>query len=389
VDQSWHYLDHAATTPVRPEALAAMVPALRDGLGNPSGAHALARQARSALDEARAALAAVVGCAPGEIVLTSGGTEADNLAVRGVLGARGGSVVCTAVEHHAVLHPVEAAGGRLVGVDHRGVVDLDALDAALDGDVTLVSVVLVNNEVGTIQPLAEIAERVRQQAPGALLHTDAAQALCWLDLREHAACADLITLASHKCGGPVGTGALVVRDGVTLQAQQLGGGQERERRSGTQDVAGAVGFAAAATSAAAERAELVARAETWRDDLVAAVLDGVPGAIESAVPEGGDRRHLVAGVANVCLPAVDSEALLFLLEHDHRLLASAASSCASGAQESSHVLAALGIDRALAAGSLRLSLGWSTTQADIDAALVGVPAAARRLQAHARDGAPA
>jgi cysteine desulfurase len=389
VDQPWHYLDHAATTPVRPEALAAMVPALRDGLGNPSGAHALARQARSALDEARAALAAVVGCAPGEIVLTSGGTEADNLAVRGVLGVRGGTVVCTAIEHHAVLHPVEAAGGRLVGVDRRGVVDLDALDDALDGDVTLVSVVLVNNEVGTIQPLPEIADRVRARAPGALLHTDAAQALCWLDLREHAACADLITLVSHKCGGPVGTGALVVRDGVTLQAQQLGGGQERERRSGTQDVAGVVGFAAAATAAAAERSELIARAERWRDELVAAVLHEVPGAIESAVPEEGDRRHLVAGVANVCLPAVDSEALLFLLEHDHRVLASAASSCASGAQEPSHVLAALGIERALAAGSLRLSLGWSTTQADVDAALVGVPAAARRLQAHARDGAPA
>jgi len=389
VGQRWHYLDHAATTPVRHEALEAMVPALRDGLGNPSGAHALARQARSALDEARADLATVVGCDPGEIVLTGGGTEADNLAVRGVLGASGGTVVCTAIEHHAVLHPVEAAGGKIVGVDRRGVVDLDALDAALDGDISLVSVVLANNEVGTIQPLAEIAELVRARAPGALLHTDAAQALCWLDLRQHAACADLITLVSHKCGGPVGTGALVVRDGVTLQAQQLGGGQERERRSGTQNVAGAVGFAAAATAAAAEREALVARAGAWRDELVTAIRTGVPGAIESAVPEGSDRHHLVAGIANVCLPAVDSEALLFLLEHDHRVLASAASSCASGAQEPSHVLAALGIDRALAAGSLRLSLGWSTTQADIDAACAGVPAAARRLQAHARDGAPA
>ena len=389
MDQAWHYLDHAATTPMRPEALAAMVPALRDGYGNASGAHALARQARAALDGARDDLAEVVGCAPGEIVYTSGGTEADNLAVRGVLGARGGTVVCTAIEHHAVLHPVEAAGGRVVGVDRRGVVDLDALAAAVDGDVALVSVVLVNNEVGTVQPLAEIAEVVRQRAPGALLHTDAAQALCWLDLRQHTACADLITLASHKCGGPVGSGALVVRAGVTIHAQQLGGGQERERRSGTQDVAGALGFAAAAVAAVAEREALVARAGAWRDELVAAVRAGVPGAIESAVPDGDGRHHLVAGVANLCLPAVDSEALLFQLEHDHGVLASAASSCASGAQEPSHVLAALGIDRALAAGSLRLSLGWSTTQADIDAACAGVPDAARRLQAHARDGAPA
>lgn len=389
MDPVWHYLDHAATTPLRPEALAAMVPALRDGLGNPSGAHALARQARTALDGARDDIAEVVGCAPGEIVFTSGGTEADNLAVRGVLGARGGTVVCTAIEHHAVLHPVAAAGGRLVGVDRRGLVDLDALAAALDGEVALVSVVLANNEVGSVQPIAEIAEVVHQCAPGALLHTDAAQALCWLDLRTLVAAADLITLASHKCGGPVGTGALVVRGGIALQPQQLGGGQERERRSGTQDVAGALGFAAAAVAAASQREALVARASAWRDELVAAVRAGVPGALESAVPEGSDRTHLVAGVANLCLPAVDSEALLYLLEHDHRVLASAASSCASGAQEPSHVLAALGLDRSLAAGSLRLSLGWSTTQADIDAACTAVPAAGRRLQAHARDGAPA
>jgi len=389
MDGPWHYLDHAASTPLRPEALAAMVPALRDGVGNPSGAHALARQARSALDGARDTLAEVVGCSPGEIVFTSGGTEADNLAVRGVLGARGGRAVCSAIEHHAVLHPVQAADGRVVAVDARGLVDLDALASALDDDVSLVSVGLVNNEVGTIQPLVAIAEVVRERAPGALLHTDAAQALCWLDLREHAAVADLVTLASHKCGGPVGTGVLVVRAGVSVQAQQLGGGQERERRSGTQDVAGALGFAAAAVAAAAERPALVSRAGAWRDDLVAAILAGVPGAIESAGTAAGSRSHLVAGIANVCLPTVDSEALLFLLEHDHRVLASAASSCASGAQEPSHVLAALGIDRALAAGSLRLSLGWSTTQADVDAARIGVPEAVGRLHAHARDGAPA
>ncbi len=389
MSRTWHYLDHAATTPLRPEALAAMVPAMHDGVGNASGAHALARAARTALDGARAELAEVAGCEPGELVFTSGGTEADNLAVRGVLGARGGTVVCSAVEHHAVLHPVEAAGGRIVGVDRRGIIDLDALADGLDDDVTLVSVVLVNNEVGTIQPLERIAAVVREHAPRAVLHTDAAQALTWVDVREAAAAADLVTLASHKCGGPVGTGALVVRRGVELAAQQLGGGQERDRRSGTQDVVGALGFAAAAVAADAERAELVSRAGAWRDELVAAVRAEVPGTVESAVPTPDDRCHLVAGIANLCLPAVDSEALLFLLEHEHAVLASAASSCASGAQEPSHVLAALGIDRALAAGSLRLSLGWSTTPADVDAATTGVPDAVRRLQAHARDGAPA
>lgn len=384
----WHYLDHAASTPMRPEAVAAMVPLLADGYGNPSGSHALARQARSTLDDARERLAAVVGCQPGEVVFTGGGTEADNLAVRGTTDHRGGTVVCAATDHHAVLHPVEHVGGRTVGVDRRGVVDLEQLAAALDPDVTLVSVALVNNEIGTIQDLDAIAAVVRAHAPNALLHTDAAQALCWLDLRTHAAAADLITVVAHKCGGPRGMGALVVRAGVDLEPQQLGGGQERERRSGTQDVASAVAFAIAAELADRERVALTERTLPWRDQLTAAITTGVPGAIESAAPHG-DRAHLVAGIANVCLPAVDSEALLFVLEHDHRVLASAASSCASGAQEPSHVLAALGIERSLAGGSLRLSLGWSTTQEDVVAAASAVPAVAARLQSHATEGGAA
>ena len=168
--------------------------------------------------------------------------------------ARDGTVVCTAIEHHAVLAPSRPARRATVPVDRRGVVDLDALASALDDDVALVSVMLVNNEVGTLQPLDAIAEVVRDRAPRAVLHTDAAQAVCWLDVRETAAAADLITLASHKCGGPVGTGALVVRRRVAIEAQLLGGGQERDRRSGTQDVAGAVGFAAAAVASLRDRA---------------------------------------------------------------------------------------------------------------------------------------
>ncbi|MSO86256.1 MAG: aminotransferase class V-fold PLP-dependent enzyme [Acidimicrobiia bacterium] len=384
----WHYLDHAASTPARPEVIAALVPLLTEGYGNPSGAHALARAARAALDAARAELVAVVGGAPGDVVFTSGGTEADNLAVHGVLGTRGGVAVCSAIEHHAVLDPVRAAGGRVVPVDERGVIDLDALADALDSSVSLVSVMLVNNEVGTIQPLAEVAEVVRARAPGAVLHTDAAQALCWLDVRAHTEAADLVTIAAHKCGGPKGTGALLVRRGVVLEPMLRGGGQERDRRSGTQDVAGAVALAAAARASAADREALVARATIWRDGLVDTILAAIPGAVESAAVDG-ERSHLVAGIANLCLPAVDSEALLYLLEHDHRVLASAASSCASGAQEPSHVLAALGLDRSLAGGSLRLSMGWSTREADVAAATVGVLEAAPRLAAHARDGAPA
>jgi cysteine desulfurase len=385
----WHYLDHAASSPLRPDARRAMDDAMDAGYGNPSGAHALARAARSALDEARAEVAALAGATPGEVVFTSGGTEADNLAVRGVLAARNGVAVCTAIEHKAVLEPVRASGGRVVPVDDRGLVDLDALADLLDPSVALVSVGLVNNEVGTVQRIDEVAAIVCDRAPEAVLHTDAAQALTWLDVATHAAAADLITLASHKCGGPVGVGALVVRSGVPLTAQQIGGGQERERRSGTQDVVSAVGFAAAARAADAGRVELVERCRTWRDQLVDATVGAIDGTRESAVPAGSSRDHLVAGIANLCLPAVDSEALLFLLEHDHHVLASAAASCASGAHEASHVLAALGIDRSLAAGSLRLSLGWSSTPADVDVALTAVPSAALRLQAHARDGAPA
>ncbi len=384
----WYYLDHAASTPMRPEAIAAMVPVLSGTYGNPSGAHALAREARALLEVARERLAAIVGSQPGEIVFTSGGTEADNLAVRGMLGARGGTAVCLASDHHAVLHAVERAGGRTAPVDAQGIVDFDGLAAALGPDVSLVSVALVNNEIGSIQPLDQIAELVQRHAPGALLHADAAQALCWLDLPECADAADLITLASHKCGGPRGIGALVVRSGAVIAAQQVGGGQERDRRSGTQDVASAVGFAVAVEAAAADRVALVARATAWRDEIVGAVVPTVFGAIETAAHDG-DRAHLVPGIINLCFPGIDSEALLYLLEHDHRVIASAASSCASGAQVRSHVLDALGIDRTLAGGSLRLSLGWSTTTDDVAAASRAVPAVAAGLQAHARDGAPA
>jgi cysteine desulfurase len=378
----WHYLDHAATSPVRPDAVAALLPALTEAYGNPSGSHALARQARVALDGARATIAELAGGRPGEVVFTSGGTEADNLAVRGILGLRGGTAVCSAIEHHAVLDPVLVSGGRTVPVDADGLVDLEALAAALDATVTFVSIGLVNNELGTVQPLAAVAEIVRAQAPDAVLHTDAAQAFSWLDVAEAAAPADLVTLASHKCGGPKGIGALLVRDGIRLAPQALGGGQERERRSGTQDVASALGFAAAARQAAEERPALWARATTWRLRLVDAVVAGLPGVVVT-VPTG------VPGIVHLCFPHVDSEALLFLLEQDHEVLASAAASCASGAQERSHVLGALGLDRSVANGAVRLSFGWTTAEDDITAAAEGLVDVVTRLQAHARDGAPA
>ena len=355
-----------------------MWPWLGDRVGNPSGAHRLARDARRAVDDARDVFAAATGFEPGDIVFTGGGTEADGLAVNGVLDASGGVAVCPAAEHHAVLHAVEARGGLVVAVDGTGRVDLDALAATLHDDVTFVSVMAVNNETGVITDLAPVATLVRERAPRAVIHTDAVQALSWLDLtalREHV---DLLSLSAHKFGGPQGTGVLAVAPGTPLRPQLLGGGQERGRRSGTQNVAGIVGAAAAAQATLDARSEAVARIAAQRDRLADGLLAAVGGAVETAAP-AGDRRGKVAGNCHLCIPGVEAEALLVLLE-ERDVYASAASSCASGAQDPSHVLAAMGIDRTMAAGSLRLSLGWSTTDADVDTALEAVPAAVDRLR---------
>ncbi len=384
------YLDHAATTPVRPEAREAMLPWLGERYGNPSGAHRLARDARRALDDARDVFAEVTGFEPGDIVFTAGGTEADALAVRGVLDAVDqGVAVCPATEHHAVLANVEHAGGRVVRVQPDGQVDLGHLAEALDERTAVVSVMTVNNETGVITDLAPVVELVRERAPQAAIHTDAVQALCWLDLPQATAGVDLLSLSAHKFGGPQGVGLLAVRAGTPLRAQLLGGGQERDRRSGTQNVAGIAGAAAAAEVTARTRADTVARLAALRDRLAEGLHGRIDGLVETAVDPGTHhRRNKIAGNCHVCIPGVEAEALLVLLEDPTEpglepVYASAASSCASGAQDPSHVLAAMGVDRALAGGSLRLSLGWASTDDDIDAALAAVPAAVERLRSFA------
>jgi len=376
------YLDHAASTPMRPEAIEAMLPWLRDHHANPSGAHRPARQARRAVDEARDDVAEALGADPGEIVFTSGGTEADNLAVLGGHDRRGGVLVASAIEHPAVLEPVHSRAGRIVGVDARGVIDLDALVAALDPEVTLVSVMLANNEVGTVQPLDEVADHVRRLAPAATLHTDAVQAMGWLDVVAASAPADLVSISAHKVGGPKGMGALAVRRGTPLAPRQLGGGQERDRRGGTLDVAGIVALATALRLTVEHRTATVARVGVLRDRLATGLLAAVPDAIETAAPDG-DRSRLTAGICHLCIPGIESEALLFLLEQGE-VYASAGSSCASGAMEPSPVLAAMGVRRELAFGSLRLSLGWCSTADDVDRALEVIPPAVARLRRFAR-----
>ena len=368
------YLDNAASTPLCPEAVEAMAPLHRELYANPTGAHRMARDTRRCIDDARDVMAEALGSAPGEIVFTGGGTEGDNMAVVGRHMQVGGVTVCSAVEHHAVLEPVEHLGGRVVAVDAAGVIDLDSLAEDLDDTVTVVSVMLANNETGMVQPLEQVAEVVRSSAPNAVLHTDAVQAFPWLDVASLAASADLISVSAHKFGGPKGVGALVVRDGVELSPLMLGGGQERGLRSGTHNAAGIAGMAAAAEVVLKSRTEQVVRLAGLRDRLADGILAAVPDTTET-----GDRSGKVAGSAHLCFEGIESEALLFLLE-DAGVYASAASSCSSGAQDPSHVLAAMGYSRMLAGGSLRLSLGYETTEADIERALSVIPDSVARLR---------
>ena len=369
-----HYLDHAASTPVRPVALEAMLPYLTTQFGNPSGAHRLARNANKAIDESRELMAELLGAEPGEVVFTGGGTEADNLAVFGTLTARPGRAVCSAVEHHAVIEPVESLGGSIIPVDHDGRVRFEELEPLLDDDVSLVSVMLANNETGMIQPLDIIAGMAREYAPNALIHTDAVQAFSWLDVADVAQVADLVSVSAHKFGGPQGVGALVIRDSVTLAARAVGGGQERGRRSGTQNVAGIVAMAAAAEEMVTNRQVEIKRIQELRDRLLDGIMKTIPGSLET-----GPRELKTANIAHLCFKDIESESLLFLLEKAD-IYASAAASCSSGAMEPSHVLAAMGISRQLGFGSLRLSLGYTTTEADIDAVLRVLPDAVQHLR---------
>ncbi len=371
------YLDHAATTPMRPEAVEAMLPFLSDTFGNPSGSHAAARKARRALDEAREVVAASLGASPGEIVFTSGGTEADNLAVCGVHARRGGMVLCSTIEHRAVLNAVRAVGGRPIAVTPDGLLDLEALAEGLRGAaVTLVSLMLVNNEVGTVQPLAAAAELLATEAPGALLHTEAVQAFPWVDDAEAAAPADLVAVSAHKFGGPKGVGALVVRSTARDAIAPIlhGGSQERDLRPGTHNVPAIVGMAAAAAATVADRAMTVDRVRRLRDRLADGLIAGIAGLEETA-----PRASRVAGNCHVTIKGVDAEELLLVLDRSG-IAASAGSACASGAIEPSHVLLAIGLPTSVAKTGIRFSLGRTTTEAEVDATLAAVLGAVSLLR---------
>jgi cysteine desulfurase len=380
------YLDHAATSPLRPEAFEAMLPYLSGHFGNPSGGHAESRRARVAVDDAREQIAELLGADLGEVVFTAGGTEADNLAVTGSweagAGARAepGVLVCTAMEHHAVLNTCRELARRTgaelreVPADKDGIVDLDALAAACTSEVSFVSVMAVNNEIGTVQPVEAVESTVRSRSDRAVLHTDAVQAVAWLDVAALTASADLVAVSAHKFGGPKGVGALVVRNGTCVNPVIHGGGQERERRSGTHNVAGIVAMAAALSATAAERVETVGRVAALRDRLGDGLLASVSGAAET-----GRRHQQVAGHLHLRFAGVESEALVVLLD-GAGVAVSAGAACSSGAVEVSHVLTSMGLGHDEAASGIRFSLGRTTTRADVDRALAVVPGAVAQLR---------
>lgn len=379
------YLDHAATTPLRREALDAMLPFLTDGFGNPSSAHSFGRVTRAALDEAHERVAARLHAEPREIVFTSGGTEANNLAIKGAAWAgkaRGHRIVTSPVEHHAVGHTLEHLarfGFEIVEVpvDRYGRVDPDELDAAITDRTILVTIMLANNEVGTIQPIAEIARRVKAHK-GVLLAVDAVQAAPYVDIDLRELPVDMLSIAAHKFEGPKGIGALFLRHGTHILAQQQGGSQERHRRAGTENVAGAVGLAAAYELACDERPETVKRLRRQRDRLKGAVL-----AVDGTELTGHPKQRL-PGLLSIIARDTDGAAVALSLDLEG-IACSVGSACTTGSTEVSHVLSAMGYPDEEARGALRLSLGRTTTDEEVETAADVVP----RVLASMRVGAAA
>ena len=391
------YLDHAATTPMLPEAQAAITEELGQ-LGNPSSLHNAGRRARRVVEESREQIAEVFGARPSEVIFTSGGTEADNLAVKGLYWARRASgagrsgvapyrVLATAIEHHAVLDSVhwlaghEEAEEHWLPVDETGVLHPAALAQAIGDDpdaVALVTVMWANNEVGVVQPIAELAALAREH--GIPFHTDAVQAAGQLPVGFAATGADAMTITGHKFGGPVGAGALLLARGVQPVPVLHGGGQESEVRSGTLDAPAIRAFAVAAAVMASHRDEEAARLAKLRDDLIAQVLTAVPDAILNGPPAGPDR---LPGNAHFSFPGCEGDALLMLLDAKG-IACSTGSACTAGVAQPSHVLLAMGADEARSRGSLRFSLGHTSTQDDVDALGAAIGEAVQRARRAAR-----
>ncbi len=385
------YLDHAATTPMVPAAVEAMTAHLAD-VGNASSLHASGRRARRVVEESRETIAQALGCRPGEVVFTSGGTEADNLAVKGLYWSRRAvdpvrrRILASSVEHHAVLDPLdwlaehEDAGLELLPVDDQGRLVPDVLAASIardPGSVALVSVMWANNEVGTIQPIGDVVAIAAEH--GVPVHTDAVQAIGAVPVDFAASGVDAMTISGHKVGGPLGVGALVVRREIELTALVHGGGQERDVRSGTLDVPAVAGFAAAVEVAVKEQADHAARLTVLQHRLVDAVRRAVPDAVlNGASTRSADER--LPGNVHFSFPGCEGDSLLMLLDA-RGIECSTGSACSAGVPQPSHVLLAMGRDADAARSSLRFSLGHTTTEADIDAVAAALGPCVERARA--------
>jgi cysteine desulfurase len=374
------YLDHSATTPLREEVLEAMLPYLREGYGNAGSIHGPGRAARRAVDDAREQVAALIHVDPREIVFTSGGTEADNLAIRGVQpGVAGRRIVTSAIEHHAILHACEyaerydGAEVSVVNVGGDGAVCPDAVSEAIDDKTCVVSVMHANNETGAVQPIETIAETCA--ARGVPFHTDAAQSAGKLPIDVRETPITLLSLAAHKTYGPKGVGALYVRREQEIIAQAVGGAQERQRRAGTENVAGIVGFGEACELAMSEMDETNARMAALRDTLEGAILETVPGSFVN-----GPRDHRLPNVSNTGFKGVEGESVLLGLDMEG-IAVSTGSACTAGSLDASHVLLAMGLNHPDAQSAVRFSLGRATTEAEITRVITVLKPLIERLRA--------
>lgn len=375
------YADHAATTALSDTALTAMLPYFKEQYGNPSSLYSFAQKAKSDLDVARAEIAAILGAQPEEIYFTSGGTEADNWALKGIAelrGAKGRHIITSKIEHHAILHTaeyLEKAGFEVtyLPVDSQGFVDPQAVKTALRPDTILISVMAANNEIGTIEPIAAIGKIAREA--GVLFHTDAVQAVGHIPVNVDDWNVDLLSLSAHKLHGPRGVGVLYARKPLRLPPLIHGGGQEKGRRSGTENVAGAVGLAAALKEAVAMLDEEGKRLSALRDKLMDGLIAAVP---RSKVT--GPREHRLPGTASLVFECVEGESTLLMLDAKG-ICSSSGSACSSASLDPSHVLLGIGLPHEIAHGSVRLSLGRETTDNDVDYMLEVIPEVIKKLRA--------
>ncbi|HRK34043.1 MAG TPA: cysteine desulfurase family protein [Candidatus Hydrogenedentes bacterium] len=376
------YLDNSATTPVRPEVLEAMLPYLRDAYGNAGSVHAYGRAARRAVDDARDEVAALINADPRDIYFTSGGTEADNLAVRGRVAANSGRkcrMIVSSIEHHAVLHAAEYVRAHngvdlvTVPVDKDGLVDPDQLESYLTDETALVSIMHANNETGAIQPVEKIAQSC--VARGIVFHSDTVQSVGKITVDVQSCPIGMLAISAHKLYAPKGVGACYIRKGVDLVAQSIGGGQERERRAGTENVPGIVGLGKACALARAERDTAAKRIEALRDRLETGVLARVPGAVVNAA-----NAPRLPGIANIAFPGVDGESLVLALDVAGFAVSSGAA-CTAGSLDPSHVLLAMGQSYETAQSAIRFSLGIYTTESEIDSLIAALPEVLARTRA--------